>query len=154
AAWSLGILEAKEAIPDLMRAARSSDERLAMISVEALGMMRDPSTLSFLANVAEKDSAARFMAIDSIGQIPGDEALQRLKELASSSDEKQKQAAIRALRYRKEPEVVDILIEILRGTDTSTTSASMIYSLLHQKTEQEFYSKNQWLYWYDEVRQQ
>lgn len=152
AAWSLGILEAKEALPELMKTARSSDERLAMISVEAIGMMKDPSTLSFLADIAQKDSASRFMAIDAIGQIPGEKALQRLKELADSSDEKQKQAAIRAMRYRDEPEVIDILMETLRETDTSSTSASMIYSILQQKTDQEYYTKNQWLYWYDEVR--
>ncbi|MEQ8353244.1 MAG: HEAT repeat domain-containing protein [Leptospiraceae bacterium] len=152
AAWALGILEAKEALPDLMQAARSSDERLAMISVEAIGMMRDPSTLSFLTTVAQRDSASRFMAIDAIGQIPGTDALDRLKELADSNDEKQKQAAIRALRYRDEPEVVDILIETLRQTDTTSTSASMIYTLLKEKTGQEYYTRNQWLYWYDEVR--
>ncbi len=152
AAWALGIMEAREALPDLMQAARSSDERLAMISVEAIGMMHDPSTLSFLTTVAQKDTASRFMAIDAIGQIPGPDALDRLKELADSRDEKQKQAAIRALRYREEPEVVDILIETLRETDTSSTSASMIYTLLQEKTDQEFYTRNQWLYWYDEVR--
>ncbi|MBU44831.1 MAG: hypothetical protein CMN76_16530 [Spirochaetaceae bacterium] len=152
AAWALGILEAREALPDLMQAARSSDERLAMISVEAIGMMHDPSTLSFLTTVAERDSASRFMAIDAIGQIPGPEALKRLQELADSRDEKQKQAAIRALRYRDEPEVVTILIETLRETDTESTSASMIYTLLQEKTDQEYYTRNQWLYWYDEVR--
>ncbi|MCB1302885.1 MAG: HEAT repeat domain-containing protein [Leptospiraceae bacterium] len=152
AAWSLGILGAREAIPALMKTAQSRDQRLAMISVEAIGMMRDPSTLSFLTDIAERDTSSRYMAIDAIGQIPGDEALDRLKELVDSGDEKLKQAAIRSLRYRKEPQVVGILIDTLRETDTTSTSATMIYTLLREKTGQEFYTRNQWLYWYDEVR--
>lgn len=150
AAWSLGILEAEEALPDLEKAANSGDSRLASLAIEAIGSIASPSSLPLLVSRA-RDPGVQVFAIDAIGRIPGDQAVQELEELATGGNEKTAALAVQALSGRKEPAAVDALIATLRKTSTESPLAGQIYAGLHRQTGQRYTTKNQWLQW-DEIR--
>ncbi|GIX41827.1 MAG: hypothetical protein KatS3mg129_1560 [Leptospiraceae bacterium] len=147
AAWSLGILEAKEALPYLIKTAQSNDKKLAILSIEALGHIKSKEALPVLEKLTI-DSATQIYALNTIGEIPGEEALEILTKFAKQKGEIS-HIAIEVLSNRKEPEVVDILIDILKNTNTEDIKAKIIYKALQRKTKKDFITKNQWLEWYN-----
>ncbi|MEM4714456.1 MAG: HEAT repeat domain-containing protein [Candidatus Nanoarchaeia archaeon] len=146
AAWSLGILEAKEAVPYLMKTAKSKDQKLSILSIEALGHIKDPESLALLEELMDNPKI-QFYAIDAITYNPDKKALEILKKYANQKGEVS-HLAIEGLSKREDKEVIDILIQILKETDTEDTKAKLLYKALQRKTKKDFITKNQWLEWY------
>ncbi|MFN3605366.1 MAG: HEAT repeat domain-containing protein [Leptonema sp. (in: bacteria)] len=146
AAWSLGILEAKEALPYLLKTAKSTDQKLSILSVEALGHLKDPKSLEVLEDLLDNKNL-QIYAIESITYTPGKESLKLLKKYAQKEGEVS-YLAIEGLSKRDEKEVIEILIEILRKTDTEDIKAKLLYKALQRKTKKDYITKNQWLEWY------
>ncbi|MBW7858845.1 MAG: HEAT repeat domain-containing protein, partial [Leptonema sp. (in: Bacteria)] len=152
AAWSLGILGAKEALPDLEKAVNSSDSKLASLAIEAIGGIGSPSSLKVLLKPA-RQSGLQVYAIDAIGQIQGQEALEALQKLGVDGNEKTAALAVQALANRHDPNSASALIAILRKTSTESPIAGQIYKALYQRTGERFTSKTQWLQWYEAKHQ-
>lgn len=146
AAWSLGILEAREATPYLIKTARSKDQKLAILSIEALGHIKDPSSIEILEDLIE-DKSKQMYVIDTLAYFPDLKALQILKKYALKKDDVS-HLAIEALSKREEKEVIPILIDVLKNTDTESNKAKILYKALQRKTKKDFITKNQWLEWY------
>lgn len=148
AAWSLGVLDAKEALPDLEKAANSSDSKLASLAIEAIGGIGSPSSLKVLMKPA-RQPGLQVYAIDAIGQIQGQEALEALQKLGVDGNDKTAALAVQALANRHDTGSASALIAILRKTSTESPIAGQIYKALYQQTGERFTTKNQWLQWYE-----
>jgi len=147
AAWSLGVLEAKEALPYLLKTAQSNDRKLAILSIEALGHIKSSEALPVLEKLAQSPTT-QIYALNTIGEISDPKAIEILKKYAKQKGEIS-HIAIEVLSKRPEPVVIDILIEILKETDTEDIKAKILYGALQRKTKKDYISKNQWLQWYD-----
>ncbi len=149
AAWSLGVLEAHESLPYLLQTARSSDKKLSILSIEALGHLKSKESLPILEQLAENPTTQLY-AINAIGEIPGQEALNILKKFAKRKGEIS-HISIEVLSNRSEKEIIDILIEILKETSTEDIKAKILYKSLQRKTQKDYISKNQWIEWYHQI---
>jgi len=148
AAWALGILRAPEALEPLMEAAQSGDAKLRSLAVEALGGMGSPKSIGILEDVLENDPALRFYAIESIGEIPGDEARKALERHLDSGDDRLKQAIILALGKRKSRDSL-VALDGLLNDSTNPDIRDAVFSALQMITGQRFTSISAWKAYYE-----
>ena len=84
AAWHLGELGARRAVPDLVRRLNANDDLVRNSMVIALGKIGDPSAIPRLLEVAREDEAAmvRVQAIDSLTMLNDPRGREMLARLA------------------------------------------------------------------------
>lgn len=145
AAWSLGVLEAREASAALRRTAQSDDRKLAILSIEALAAVRDPESLEDLRSLIRSRRDLAFQAVDAVGLIPGERARQILIEVLQSRDDELKIAAARALGRRKETQAIAPLIELLDEDAAELRDAAM--AALREISGERFRNEAQWRHW-------
>lgn len=116
AAWALGFAGTEKSVDYLIRSSKSSDRKLAVTSIESLGQLRSPKSLSTLLSVSSDDNLAPF-AIASIGMVTGDEARLALENLATSSKAIQSRLAIEALGQRGDKKSLPVLKKIAEEKD-------------------------------------
>lgn len=145
AAWSLGVLQAREAREELQRAATGSDNRLALIALDALGMLADPDSAEFLARQAQSNPAQAMGALAALAQVPGDGPRRGLEALVLHKDDRVARAAMQALAQRKDVASVPVLIDALERVSVDNRKAAQ-YALTHI-TGQRWSTPNQWRQW-------
>ncbi|MBX7056891.1 MAG: HEAT repeat domain-containing protein [Leptospirales bacterium] len=150
AAWSLGVMEAREASPALRVAAASDDRRLALLAIEALGAVRDPESLEDLQALIKDRRDLAFQAVETVGLIPGPRSQAILLETLQSNDDELRIAAARALGRRKENEAIDALGALLDEDSGELREAAM--AALSEISGQRFRNASQWRFWLGQRR--
>ncbi|XDD50326.1 HEAT repeat domain-containing protein [Leptospira sp. WS92.C1] len=146
AAWALGILQAEEALDDLITASKSRDPKLSLLAVESLGLLKSPKALSTLVNIAETNPNSASVVIPAIASIPGEESRKILEMFAEKENVSLQQVAVSELGKRKEQASIPILIRILE--EDRAASSKLLIASLSSITGKNFYSRNEWLNWY------
>ncbi len=146
AVWSLGILQATEALDDLIAASKSADPKLSFLAVESLGLLRSPDALSTLAEIAENNPDSASVVVSAIASIPGEKSRKILENFAQNKNVSLQQVAISELGKRKDQNSVPVLIGILEKN--SAVSSKLLIASLSSITGKNFYSRNEWLNWY------
>jgi len=101
AAWILGEMRAREAVPELVSscARHSDDPEFLATAAEALGKIGDDSALPFLADIARTSYLkARLTAVEALGRwLPREEARQALQSALNDPNVIVRRAAEQAL---------------------------------------------------------
>lgn len=127
AAQGLGILMAKAAVPDLVKAAHSSDEGLALEALNSLSKLMDISAGPKLVDLLDSPrKAVRQSAAVTVGILRTSAAAARLEQMYSADgDKKTRQAALEGLAYLGRPASYSLFIQALSSKDkTDRTSAA------------------------------
>ncbi|MCB1176830.1 MAG: HEAT repeat domain-containing protein [Leptospiraceae bacterium] len=143
AAWSLGILEAVEAYDDLVKATKSSDKKLAAISMESIGQLKLEKSISVLESAVAQDKNMALFALSSISQIPGQKARESLHKYILSDDPPIYRPAIEFLGKRKEKESIPFLIDILKKGNGDKNR--IVISALNTITGKKIQSTHEWI---------
>lgn len=151
AAWSLGVLQIRSAAPALRAATKSSDRKLALLSVEALAALRDPESLGDLERLVYGRRDLAFQATEAIGDIPGERAQKILIDLLGSGDLELEIAAARGLGRRKEASSAAPLIAALEE-DRPPEVQNALLAALREVTGLKFETRGQWIHWRDSGR--
>ena len=146
AAWSLGVLRAREARDELQRAASGSDNRLALIALDALGMLADPASADFLARQAQSNPAQALGALTALAQVPGDPARKALESMVLHKDDRVARAALQGLAQRKDAASVPALLDALDRVAVDNRKA--VHYALTAITGQRWSTPTQWRQWY------
>lgn len=146
AAWSLGVLQAREAREELQNAASGKDNRLAMVAMDALGMLADPASADFLARQAQSNPAQALGALTALAQVPGDPARKALEALALHQDDRVARAALQGLAQRKDAASVPALLDALDRVTVDNRKA--VQYALTVITGQRWSTPAQWRQWY------
>jgi len=150
AAWSLGVLEAVEALDDLKAAANSKDRKLAMLSIEALGMIHSEKSLAFLMDKLERDPDLAATIISSIVTVPGNEARIALEKYAGHKDLRINRPALQGLAQRKDKGSIPALIKMIETS--SPDNRKQVYFALSSITGKKFSTANEWLNWHEKAK--
>lgn len=146
AAWSLGILEATEAVDDLQKAANGSSTKLANLSIEALGMIRSEKSLPYLAQKAHTNPELATTILASIANVPGTPARLALEKFANHADLRISRPALQGLAQRKDASAVPALIQMI---DTATPdNRKQVYFALSAVTGHKYATASEWRHWY------
>lgn len=146
AAWSLGILEAAEAVDDLQKAANGSSTKLANLSIEALGMIRSEKSLPYLAQKAQTNPELATTVLASIANVPGTPARLALEKFANHADLRISRPALQGLAQRKDVGAVPALIQMI---DTATPdNRKQVYFALSAVTGHKYATASEWRHWY------
>jgi len=115
AAKGLGILVAQAAVPDLVKAAHSSDEDLSREALNALGKIKDRSAGPQLMDLLDSPNKEIMRdAAVTVGILRAQDALPKLQAIFESDpDQKNKEKAIEGLAYLGEPVSVPLFIKAL-----------------------------------------
>ncbi|HRG47879.1 MAG TPA: HEAT repeat domain-containing protein, partial [Leptospiraceae bacterium] len=151
AAWSLGMLNAEEAVDLLQEAANSNDNKLSRIAIESLGQIHSPKSLGFLAAKVESNKELSSVLLSSIASIPTEEAAKTLDKFALSTESIIQKAALQAILQRKDKANIPTLIKVIETNQNSETISSASLAL-KAITGENFSSKNEWLNWYTQKR--
>ncbi|PJZ61123.1 hypothetical protein CH376_14795 [Leptospira adleri] len=146
AAWSLGVLQATEALEDLISASNSTDPKLSALAVESLGLLRSPKALPTLTRLVESKPNSASIVIPAIASIPGEESRGILENFAKKENVALQQVAISELGKRKDKASIPVLMQILEENQAS--SSKLLMASLSSITGKNFYSRNEWLNWY------
>ncbi len=119
AADGLGILLAKSAVPDLVKAAASPDEKLSVEALNSLAKIKDsgagPEILPLLDS---SDSAIQQQAAVTLGILRTEQALPKLQSLyQNSSNKKTREKALEGLSYLGNPLSEEIFLKELWSND-------------------------------------
>ena len=119
AADSLGILVAKTAVPDLVKACHSSDKSLVLVALNALAKIKDPSAGPQLVNLLDSpDEEIKQEAAVTVGILKTTEALPRLQSMfENSADKRTRQKAMEGLAYLGDPLSVPFFTRALWNAD-------------------------------------
>ncbi len=126
AARAAGILRGKAAVPGLVEALHSKDDRLMYESLIALQKIRDPSAgprVVFL--LRDLDPKVQIAAIETTGLLRTREALSTLRSvLADAQDMKVKRAALTAIAMIPDPAGKDLYQRYLHDRDDGLRAAA------------------------------
>ncbi|MGJ4746805.1 HEAT repeat domain-containing protein [Leptospira sp. SA-E8] len=147
AVWALGAIGSEEALPYVEDACKSSDQKLAKIASESLGMIASPKSLSLLDKKTEDFPDLAPITLAAITSIPGEESRKILEKYAESENINLHQVAVSQLGAKKDPASVPVLIKLLQENSTSR-NRKLIISALKSVTGLKFASKNEWVNWY------
>jgi len=105
AAKGLGILVARAAVPDLIKAAHSSDETLSLEALNALSKIEDRSAGGELVDLLDSpDKDIKQQASVTIGILRTGQAVPKLQSIfESDTDQKNKEKALEGLAYLGAP---------------------------------------------------
>jgi len=115
AADALGILVAKTAVPDLIKAANSPDPELAVEALNALVKIRDRSAGPQLVNLLDADSKdVKRQAAVTVGILRTKDALPKLQSMHENNpDRAVRQKALEGLAYLGSPISAPLFIKAL-----------------------------------------
>jgi HEAT repeat protein len=119
AADALGILVARAAIPDLIKAANSIDEDLAVEALNSLAKIKDTSAGPQLVNLLDSpNKEVRRQAAVTVGILRTSEALPKLQSMYENGpDAKTRQKALEGLVYLGSPISAPIFLKALWSAD-------------------------------------
>ena len=112
AAFAVGKLKAREAIPVLTDLLEQAPTYLRRNAIIALGLIGDPSALGALdQTIRSEDQVLSKKAIESIGYLVGDENNQILKKLLAAADSTVREAALVAVSRSSLSDRTRILVD-------------------------------------------
>jgi len=119
AAKGLGILVAQAAVPDLVKAAHTSDENLAREALNALSKIKDRSAGPPLVDLLDSPNKnVKRDASVTVGILRANEALPKLQTLFENDpDAKDKESAIEGLAYLGQSVSVPLFTKALWSND-------------------------------------
>ena len=119
AASGLGILRAKAAVPDLIKAAHSADEDLAVESIFALSKIQDLSAGPQLIDLLDSSNkAVREEAAETVGILRTQEAVPKLQSMYETSRDRSTQLkSLDGLAYIGSPVSVPLFLKVLWDGD-------------------------------------
>jgi HEAT repeat protein len=127
AADGLGILMAQSAVPDLVKAAHSADDDLAVEALNALSKIKDVSAGPQLVDLLDSaDEEVKQQAAVTVGILRTEQALPKLQAMYSNNpDAKTRAKALEGIAYLGAPASVPLLLRVLWSSDsTSRTLAA------------------------------
>jgi HEAT repeat protein len=126
AARAIGILRGKEAIPDLLEAIRSKDDRVIYECLIAFQKIRDPKVgpeIAFL--LRDLDERVQIAAIETTGLLRNREALPQLRDvLENARSEKVRRAALTALAMIPDEQNRPLFVRYLNDRDDGMRAAA------------------------------
>lgn len=126
AARATGILRGRAAVPDLIQALHSKDDRLMYESLIALQKIRDPGAaprIVFL--LRDLDPKVQLAAIETTGLLRAHEALPALRSvLSGAQDIRVKRAALTAIAMNPDPGSRDLYQRYLHDRDDVLRAAA------------------------------
>jgi HEAT repeat protein len=126
AARALGILRGNAALPELLEALRSKDDRLIFEALIAIQKLRDPSAgprVTFL--LRDLDERVQRAAIETVGLMRTVEAVAGLERvLADTRSRNVRREALLALARIGRPELRDLFFSYLQDGDTELRGAA------------------------------
>jgi HEAT repeat protein len=125
AAKGLGILVARAAVPDLIKAAHSSDETLSLEALNALSKIEDRSAGAQLVDLLDSpDKEIKQQASVTIGILRTGQAVPKLQSIFENDpDQKSKEKAMEGLAYLGVPASIPLFAKAL-GSDDKVTRTS------------------------------
>jgi len=126
AADGLGILVARTALPDLVKACHSSDKSLSLVALNALAKIKDPSAGPQLVDLLDSpDEEIKQEAAVTTGILKTTEALPRLQSLfENSADKRTRQKAMEGLAYLGDPVSVPFFTKALWISDNEIRTSA------------------------------
>jgi HEAT repeat protein len=141
AAKGLGILVAQPAVPDLVKAAHSSDPTLARESLNSLAKIKDRSAGHQLLDLLDSPNKdIKRDAAVTIGILRTEEALPKLQAMFEADpDQKDREKAIEGLAYLGEQPSTPLFLKALWSEDKSirTSAAEGLARVRDPKTRSE-----------------
>jgi len=144
-AWSLGILGAKEALPDLEAALNDSDPKLVSFALEAIGAIAEVSSLATLEAFMSNRPKMAPQILSAIGQIKNDSARIVIEKYAKSNDPDVFRPALEEIAKLKNKESLPLLFEILNSDNAD--KRKITYYALTAITGEHFRTKSEWNNW-------
>jgi HEAT repeat protein len=119
AAKGLGILVARVAVPDLIKAAHSSDESLSLEALNALSKIEDKSAGAELVDLLDSPvKDIRQQACVTMGILRTAQAVPKLQSIfESDTDQKNKEKALEGLAYIGAPVSTPLFTKALESDD-------------------------------------
>ncbi len=126
AADGLGILMARPAVPDLVRAAYSSDTSLALVALNALAKIKDRSAGPQLLNLLDSpDAEIKQEAAVTLGILRTSDGLPKLQAMFENNPEKRsRKKALEGLAYLGDPVSVPFFIKALWNSDAEIRASA------------------------------
>lgn len=152
AAWSLGVLQAEEAVDALEQAASGSNLKLANYAIEALGMIHSEKSLPFLVRKAKATPELANGVMASIANIAGRPAAQALETFAGHDDLRISRPALQALAQRKDASTVAALMALMDSVVPD--NRKQVYLALSAVTGKKHASAQAWRHWYAQREKQ
>lgn len=146
AAWSLGIMQATEAVPPLEKLTQSEDKKMQMLAIEALAMIASPTSLPALKAQLKEDNPMIPFASAALVEIDSPEAIEILKEGSLSSSIDVRRACINALGEKRDQKTIPHFIILLN--EATAEDINLVYNALRKVTGESYRSRNEWLLWY------
>jgi HEAT repeat protein len=136
AASALMRLEPSAAVDALLRGLADSDAWVRYRAIKSLGSIGDSRVAPAVLDILRQDPAThvRLAAIDVLGRLKADGALDVLEPLTRSADPDLGGAAIRALGHIDRPEVLPALEGFLRGPEHWQRTAAVAALTLRSET--------------------
>jgi HEAT repeat protein len=126
AAKGLGILVARAAVPDLVKAAHSSDETLSLEGLNALSKIEDRAAGPQLVDLLDSpDKDIKQEACVTIGILRTRQAVPKLESIfENDTDPKTKEKALEGLAYVGAPTSVPLFTKALESNDKVTRTSA------------------------------
>jgi len=126
AAKGLGILVARTAVPDLIKAAHSSDETLSLEALNALSKIEDRSAGGELVDLLDSpDKDIKQQACVTIGILRTGQAAPKLQSIfESETDQKSKEKALEGLAYLGAPASSPLFTKALGSDDKAIRTSA------------------------------
>lgn len=126
AAWGLGVLLAKSAVPDLVKAAHSQDDELARQALHALQKIKDTSAGPQVVDLLDApDEDVRRDAAVTVGVLKATEAQPKLESIyQDNSNNKNREKAIEGLAYLGQPSSAPVFLKALWSEDASIRASA------------------------------
>ncbi|XDD47644.1 HEAT repeat domain-containing protein [Leptospira sp. WS39.C2] len=144
-AWALGVMGAKEAVPDLLTALDKGDAKLMAYALEALGSIADPSSLPKLKILLSNRPKMAPQILSTVALIPSEEARFLLEEAIREKNADVYRPAMEEIAKRKDKKSIPVLIEFANGEDAEKRKLS--YYALTAITGQKFRTAKEWNLW-------
>ncbi|MEO5739363.1 MAG: HEAT repeat domain-containing protein, partial [Vicinamibacterales bacterium] len=137
AAKALGAMSGPAAIESLQAALRDEEPWVRYFAAISMGRHQDAATLQQLAGLATGDPAphVRVAAVEAIGAIGGEHAMEILKPLAENNDGDSSLSALRVLGHSQSDGIGSTLCEAVRSSDPHRRLAA-VEALAHWGREQ------------------
>ncbi|MCW7495666.1 HEAT repeat domain-containing protein [Leptospira levettii] len=144
-AWALGVMGAKEAVPDLILALDKGDAKLMGYALEALGSIADPSALPKLRELLSDRPKMAPQILSTVALIPTEEARFLIEDSTRSKDAEVYRPAMEEIAKRKDKKSIPLLISFVNGDNAEKRKLS--YYALTAITGQKFRTAREWNLW-------
>lgn len=119
AAWGLGVLRARAAVPDLIKAAHSDDDALADNSLNALAKIQDITAGPQIVDLLDSASnPVKQTAAVTVGVLRTKTAVPKLEDVyKNDANDNNRRAALDGLAYTGDPSAYPIFLQALSSKD-------------------------------------